>query len=380
MNSGPGGPGVETTMKDHELNRIAYKPSAEAVLTGLRALYERRAGDRVFALMDVPSAALAEFRRGHPEGFCAAPDLHERIAFWDAYLRERAAVEDDSIPSAYLSELDQGIYGGLLGGDVRFLCDPETGWISSMVPPLINDWAEFDSLRFDENNEWFGRYLRQLEIFTEGAGDRFGLSHFILIDSLNFVFELFGATRTYLELLDHPERIRQAVDFAFDLNLKVQTIFFDRTPRLAGGTFSNMVEWIPGRVISESVDPFHMTSADYFETWGREPVERIISRFDGGVLHLHANGRHLLSAVRTVRGLKAVFLADDRGFPSAFESLPILKPIAGDLPLVLNAEFGAFQLALREHRLTGGVFYKVKGVPDVGSANRLMEEVRAYRV
>ena len=34
-----------------------------------------------------------------------------------------------------LSELDQGLYGGLLGGDVRFLAHPENGWISSMVPP-----------------------------------------------------------------------------------------------------------------------------------------------------------------------------------------------------------------------------------------------------
>ncbi len=367
-------------MNERALKRIAYKPHADAVLAGLRALYERRAEDRVFASMDVPSRALAEFRRGHPGGFCAAPDLHERIGFWDAYLRERTPVEDDSIPSAYLSELDQGIYGGLLGGEVRFLCDPETGWISSMVPPLISDWTEFDGLRFDENHDWFKRYLRQLEIFVEAAQDRFGISHFILIDSLNAVFELFGATRTYLELFDNPDRVRRAVDFAFDLNLKVQETYFDRVPRFAGGTFSNMVEWIPGRVVSESVDPFHMTSVDYFEIWGREPVERILSRFDGGVLHLHANGRHLLPAVRTVRGLKAAFMADDRGFIPAFEALPGLKPVAGDLPLVLNADFSAFQSALKEHRLTGGVFYKVKGVPDIAAANRLMDGVRAYRV
>jgi hypothetical protein len=73
-------------------------------------------------------------------------------------------------------------------------------------------------------------------------------------------------------------------------------------------------------------------------------------------------------------------MADDRGFTPAFEALPGFKPVAGDLPLVLNADFGAFQLALQEHRLTGGVFYKVKGVPDVVTANRLMEKVRAYRV
>lgn len=367
-------------MTHHRLEKIAYKPHAEAVLDGLRRLYERRAEDRIFASMDVPSAALAAFRRAHREGFCPYPDPAERILFWDSYLRERAVVEDDSMPSAYLSELDQGLYGGLFGGEVRFLCDLETGWISSMVPPLINDWAEFDMLRFDESHEWFDRYLRQVRIFVEGAADKFGVSHFILIDSLNFVFELFGATRTYLELVDRPEMVRKAVDFAFDLNVKIQETFFDRVPLLAGGTFSNMVQWVPGRIVSESVDPFHMTSVDYFERWGREPVERVFSRFDGGVVHLHGNGRHLLPAVSTVRGLKAVHAADDRDFPSAFDVLAGLKASAGDVPLVVNADFAAFQSALHEHRLTGGVFYKVKAVPDLGAANRLMEKVRAYRV
>jgi len=359
---------------------IAYKPHVEEVLTRLRRLYETQAADRIFASMETPSRALVEFRKQHHEGFCDYPDPAERIAFWDALLRERAAVEDDSIPSAYLSEFDQGLYGGLLGGDVRFLCHPENGWISSMVPPLLNDWAEFDRLRFDEAHEWFQRYRRQLQVFVEGATGQFGVSHFILIDSLNFVFELFGATRTYAELLDHPEKVHQAIDFAFDLNVWVQETFFDLVPGLAGGTYSNMVQWIPGRTVSESVDPFHMTSVDYFEAWGREPVERIFAHFDGGVLHLHGNGRHLLPAVRSLRGLKAIYLADDRGFPLAFEVLGDLKALAGDLPLIVAVDFEPFRSALEKHSLTGGVFYQVRGVPDADTANRWMEKVRAYRV
>jgi hypothetical protein len=36
---------------------------------------------------------------------------------------------------------------------------------------------------------------------------------------------------------------------------------------------------VPGKIINESVDPFHMTSVDYFEQWGREPAQRFIDRF-----------------------------------------------------------------------------------------------------
>lgn len=359
---------------------LAYKPNAEEVLSRLGLLYRRRAPDRIFAAMDVPAPALARFEQEYAAGYCDYPELSARVDFWDRLLSQRRGIEDDSIPSAYLSELDQGLYGGLLGGEVQFMAHPETGWISSMVAPLLDDLSQFDRLRFDPSGPWFRRYLAQLEAFREAAGGRFGVSHFILIDGLNFVFELVGATATYLSLFERPEMVRRAIALAFDLNLKVQNTFFDLVPRLEGGTCSNMVQWIPGRVVSESVDPFHMTSVDCFEQWGREPVERILGRFDGGVLHLHGNGRHLLEAVCTVKGLKAILLGDDRGFPPAVEVLDDLRARAGQMPLVVRVGFADFVEKLDRHDLAGGVFYQVQNVPNVDAANRCMEKVRGYRV
>lgn len=357
---------------------LAYKPNAAEVLPRLRALYERRSPGRIAATMEIPSPALTEFARQHPEGFCQYPEPEERVAFWDRLLAEHAALEDDSIPAAYLSEMDQGLYGGVLGGRVQFMCDPGTGWISSMVPALLADWSGLDGLRFDPQHPWFQRYLHQLELFVEAARGKFGVSHFILIDGLNFAFELMGATKTYMALEECPATIRRVIDFAFDLNLRIQETFFENVPLLEGGTASNMVQWVPGRVVSESVDPFHMTSVAYFENWGRGPVERILGRFDGGVLHIHGNGRHLFEAVATLRGLKAVFLGDDKGFPKAFDVLQSIRARVGDLPLVLMADYEAFCPRLAAHTLPGGVLYKVQKVPHRDAANRLMEQVREY--
>jgi len=362
-----------------EPDSLACCPDLHDRIARLRALYERRAADRIFAAFSLPSPALQAFAARYGSGFCDAPDPRERIAFWDEHLSVRRDLYDDSVPAAYLSECDQGLYGGILGGEVRYLADPDTGWISSMVPPLLKDWSDFQQLRIDPQGPAFQAYRRQLQIFRDGAAGRFGLSHFILIDSLNFVYELVGATRTYLALYDVPELVRRAIDLAFELNVLVQETFFQAGTLVAGGTCSNMVEWIPGRIVSESVDPFHMTGVDDFETWGREPVERILGRFDGGVIHIHANGRHLLEAVSTVRGIKAVYLGDDRGFPPAFEILPEVRRRVGDLPLVVSCALEPFVDALRRGRLTGGVMYKVSGAPDADSANRLMERVRTYR-
>jgi hypothetical protein len=359
--------------------QLAYKRNAAEVVERLRQLYRRQAAERIFATFQLPDPALDEFARTYGEGQCAYPEPAARVAFWDRSLAARAGLEDDSLPAAYLSEMDQGLYGGMLGGEVRFMAHPDSGWISSMVAPLLQDWSAFDRLRIDRDSLWFQRYLAQLDAFIPAAAGRFGISHFILIDSLNLVFELVGATETYVSLLERPELVRRAIELAFDLNVLVQDTFFERVGLLDGGTASNMVQWIEGRVVSESVDPFHMTSVDYFETWGREPAERILSHYDGGVLHIHGNGRHLLEAVSTLRGLRAIYLGDDRGYPAALDALGQLQARTGDVPLVVSAAWERFVDALSRRALPGGVLYQVAGAPSVDAVNRLMDRVRSYR-
>lgn len=358
---------------------LEYCPNGYETLERLRRLHEGRDMGLVCAAVEPPSQALAEFARSHKRGFCDCPDIAERARFWDRRLSERAAVRDDSVPSVYLTEMDQGLFGGMLRGDVRFICDPDTGWISSMVSPLIEDWDAFADMRFDPQSEWFQRYVSQLDMFVSAAQGKFGLSHLTLINGVNFLFELFGATRSYMELIENPDMVEKALDLAFEFNLAAQKVFFDRAPLIEGGTCSNMGEWLPGRIVSESLDPFHMTSVEYFERWGRGPVERIIAEFDGGAIHIHGNGRHLLGAASSIVGLKAILLGDDKGFPPAFGELPDIRARVGDMPLMVGVEFGDFRAALDARGLTGGVLYQVTGAPGPDEANSLMDRVRAYR-
>jgi hypothetical protein len=364
------------------VNGLHYKPGAVTAVERLRALYERRAADRIFAAFEVSdpdSPVLAEFRRIHPAGPCDYPDPSDRVAFWDRLLARQAPLEDDALPLAYLGEMDQGLYGGLLGGDVRFDCDPARGWISSMVSPLLADWSGLVSLRFSPEHPWFRRYLAQLRTFVAGAAGRFGICPFVAINGLNFAFELVGATETYTGMLDRPEELRRALDLAFEVNAAVFDAFFENVPLFHGGTFDYWCGWLPGRTIMESVDPFHQTSARHFEEWGRGPLERLFARYDGGEVHVHGNGRHLLEAVSTVAGLKAVFLEDDTGSAPAFEVLDELKARTGDVPLVVRAEFPDFVARLSRRELPGGVLYRVRGAPGVSAVTACLDEVRAYR-
>ena len=192
------------------------------------------------------------------------------------------------------------------------------------------------------------------------------------------MFELVGATRTYLSLDECPDMVRRAIDFGFDLNVRVQEAFFAHAPAVAGGTLSNFAQWLPGRVVSESIDPYHMTSVAYFERWGREPAERIMGHFDGGVIHVHGNGRHLLEAASTMRGLKAMLLLDDRGFPKAFDVIGPLKARVGNMPVSLFAPYEAFLDRLAARPARRRVLSGAGTCPNVAAANRAMEQVREY--
>lgn len=362
------------------MKKIYYKKNADCVIERLKLFYERKASDQIFAEFKLSSKTLDDFSRNNKEGSVQYPDPEKRILFWNSLLKEKTLVEDDSIPSAYLSEFDQGLYGALIGGEIQFLCNPKDGWISSMVKPIYNNLALFLPKQFDEHHTWYQRYIHQLEIFSEASKDMFGISHFILIDGLNFVFELIGATKTYLCLFACPDKVKEVIDFAFQLNVKVQNSFFERTSSYKGGTFSNLAQWIPGRIVSESLDPFHMTSVDDFEQWGKNNVEKMFNEFDGGVLHIHSNGRHLLNAVSKLKGLKAIYLLDERGNPPAFEVLKDIKRQTGEVPLVVEVEDVKFEKCLKDNSLLGGVFYVVSSQKKADEVNRIMEKVRKYRI
>jgi len=367
------------------LESIKYKENAKAVLERLQNLIDRKAQDQIFAAFILPSQTMKDFQKEYTGDFITEyPDPKKRMKFWDKFLGERTLLEDDSIPGAYPSEFDQGLYGGLLGGNVRFLSLTQdgyvgSGWISSMVPPILKDWSEFERLQFSEKHTWFTRYENQLSIMADRARGKFGISHIIVIDSLNFVYELIGATETYISMYEKPDMVNRAIEFAYVLNKKIHDTFFNIVGTLEGGTCSWVVPWIPGKIICESLDPFHMTSVKDFEKWGREPAERLISNYDGTVLHLHANGWYLLETACTIRGLKALLLVNEKDYTPAIEMIGELRERAGDIPLSIMVDYKTFDEKMKKHTLPGNVFYYVSGTPDIDTANRCMERVRKYR-
>ena len=365
------------------MNTLAYKATAGDVVERLRALYERRATDRIFATFSVPeeNTALNEFRQRYSDGLCEYPDPAERIDFWDRVLKNRPQIEDDSLPSAYPNEMDMGLWGGLFGAETLFECNATGGSISSNAKPVLKDWSEIEQLRLDLAHPWFQRYLRQLKVFAAGARGKFGVSPICLTNGFHFSWALMGPSEAYLGVAEHPDMVRRAMELSFEVNTAVMDAYFDSVPLFMEGTFSLNGQWLPGKAVMESVDAFSLTSVPYFEEWGRASLERIFARYDGGEVHLHGNGRHQFEAVSSVKGLTLLTVADDGdGVPPALTVLDDLRARAGNLPLKVYCSFADFSEKLEHHKLTGGVLYTVSGAESVAAANRCMQKVRSYRV
>lgn len=362
------------------MQQLAYKPNAGHIAERLTDLWSRRAQDRIFAHMMIPSPALLEFECTHQDGPTEYPDPHERITFWDRHLESERHIEDDWLPIAYLSEFDQGLYAGLCGAEIRYMMHSGIGWVSSMCAPMLDDLSRIEELRIDPDHPMLGVLDRQLEIFREGARGKFGIAPFIVIDALNFVAELRGMTQAFIDVIESPEEAERLMRFAYDLNVFVQERVQNALDDFAGGSFVNMGSWAPGRPILFSVDAYHMAAPDYFEEWGRPYIQPLLDHFGGGLLHLHSNGRHLLPNVRTMEGLVCVYLLDEDWAERAYDGLDEYHAQADGVPLVVNCRWDEFVGDLNAKRLPGNVLYQVSGVPSVDEANRVMEKVRGYRV
>ncbi len=347
------------------------------MVSRLQALYSGAGRDRIYAKMRIPNRYLERYAREYADGPVERPNLAARARFWDEVLSVYTDLDDDSIPNCYLSELDQGLYGGLLGAPLHYIRHTRTGWISSMVKPFIDDLAAAaESLEFDEHGPAFREYIRQMKAFRRRAQGRFGVSHLICVDGVNFMHELRGATQSYYDLVDYPETVRRILEFSIRLNIRVQEAYFTTIGLVEGGTVSNVGQWIPGRVVSESVDAFHLTSPQLFEEWGREVVQSLFDHFDGGIIHLHTNGHHLLPAIRGLNGLKCIVFLDEDFAEPCHHKLDELAALCGPVPRVLGIPYEVFAAKLESGDLPPNALYDVTGVPDRATANQLMRQVR----
>lgn len=276
----------------------------------------------------------------------------------------------------------EGIHGAFFGGKVTFSSsDIKT---DSVAEPVITDWAQLTSLEFDEQNVWVQRILEMLRFFSARSRRRFCLSPYCTIDGLNFAVVMRGATRAFMDVVDHEDWLRRLFDLGFDTSVR----FWDLQRAVVEASNKEVIQHDAYAALCSahakpglSVDAYSLCAPEVYARLGLEYTQKLIDTYAGGYLHVHALGHHLLPRVGELRGLTDLMLADDPGCDRAFPKLKQIRAQTGDTPLRVSCTLQEFTTGLRSGSLPGGVAYLLRDpCASVDEANRLMDKVRAYRV
>jgi hypothetical protein len=133
---------------------MEYKQNYNHVIQRLSDLYSGKGKDKIYAKIYTKSKTIEKYADKYPSGEMEYPELGLRASFWEDYLLEQQDIDDDSMPCAYMSEFDEGLYAGLLGAETRFMYNSDWGWVSSMSVPFVKDVTELMKLKPNMDSEW----------------------------------------------------------------------------------------------------------------------------------------------------------------------------------------------------------------------------------
>lgn len=369
---------------------LSWKRSEEQTLDRIRRFLRREMQDGVLAVLPVATDADEHWRAfkakwhweryadGEERPFPSNEEILDRVQIG---LQQRGQAEDDWLPVVY-SVLDGGddMPRGLFGAPMRFFHRPHFAY-SAGEPPLP-DWSQLPKLRFSLSSRWPQRMLDIQKHFERHAAGRFAQHTCLTMDAMNFALMMRGATESYLDLYEHPAEIRQLIEIGLDFNIRFQEAQFKVIPRYRDGCFCWLTGWTPfERAISLSVDAFVLCSTKTYAECGLEYQARLIRRFGHGLMHFHCNRADLAAEVARLPGLELFqYGAGLPAGPPDYTCLPEIRRAVGDIPIMVSYPLELFRQGLSDGTLMPNVMYGVHGPAlSVDEANRLMEQVRAYR-
>jgi len=375
---------------------VEYKDNWKEAIARQSLFWEGKMKDRILARIYVRNRPfeqrLSELKSQVPVTGKLFPKKETVLKTWDLKLKIFKELQDDSLPVMIPTEFDEGLFGGIFEAETNFSYDSEAGWMSSMANPFLTDALDASKLKIREDGLWMQELKSRLTWYAAQAKGKFGLSPVISIDALNFAVMSRGATNAMLDTYDNPAGLKAMSEFALELNIKMNRLQREFIGSFDGGTFDGYAcfgSWFPGEEINMSVDAFgQCKKEDYLET-GFVYNQRLVGAFGSAALHIHANAHHLLPEVVKLKGLKAIWLADEN--PRVFPQLREIKKVTGDVPLITECMLDEFMEGMKKGTLPGGIFYIIRGhkvgrstlmspaVETIEEANKIMKQIRDYR-
>jgi len=249
-----------------------------------------------------------------------------------------------------------------------------TGW----ADPVIENWAEQPDLAFDPDNEWWRISKRLLEAAAKRAAGRY----YVGIPDLNgpgeIVARLRGTAELGMDLFDHPQSVKVAVDKVNRAWLRDFEACHGAIHQWIGGYMHWMSLWSETPSTDLQCDFSIMISPEMFEEFFLPAIEQQTEWVGRTIYHLDGPGavRHV-DALLALPKLDGIQWIPGAGAPPVSEWIPLLKHIqaAGKL-VVLYCEKWEVEKLLTELRPEGLLLSTV--CSSVEEAESLLRKVERW--
>jgi 5-methyltetrahydrofolate--homocysteine methyltransferase len=278
----------------------------------------------------------------------------------------------DAFPIVFPVSLNlPAIEAAYLGCPYRVAPGSNTGW----AEPIIDDWDNRPSLAVDPDNTWWRLTQHLLEMEAQRGVGR----HYVGIPDLQGGGEILamlrGTERLALDLFDHPERVKRAVEEVNTAWLHYYNACFEIIHHWMEGYVDWLAVWSESPAVTVECDMAAMISPAMFQEFFLPALEQQLEWIGRTIFHLDGPGSlpHL-DTLLLLPALNGIQWVPGAGAPPISDWIPLLQQIqaAGKL-LVLNCEKWEVNKLLAELKPEGVLLNT--SCSTVAEADALVEEV-----
>jgi hypothetical protein len=213
---------------------------------------------------------------------------------------------DDTVPAAYTGLRDITI-GVILGCPIKF-----TEEVSS-AEPIIHEWTRLKDIRFDSNNYWLRKILRDTRYLVEKAKGRFGVGISSMGGPGETMSQLRGTENLCMDFYYNPEKVHKLARICTEAIIKFRNLQKEIIGDFHGGTCVCYPRglWMPGKSALLQEDFSLFVSPEIFREFLLPYNKEIIENLDHSLFHIHSSGLHILDDLLEIKKLDAIQITLD---------------------------------------------------------------------
>ena len=236
-------------------------------------------------------------------------------------LLARAEMPDD-MPPALVAGGGVHFAGAVFGAKVQVTAN------MLAAEPIIHDWTEASSIRYDPQNPWVQRALRLARQLVERGQGRYAVTAGLLEGPSDICAALRGITQLAEDLYAYPSEVHRLAAIGAEAWSAYLHAMQEIVPLYDGGTVTQWSIWAPGRAAAFQEDFCTVISPRQYREFF-QPLDRDLARqVDVFWVHVHAGEVHLVDELLTMEQVRGVQIVNDgMASPPLSRVLPVMQSV-----------------------------------------------------